>query len=217
MKTKPFVLAVVGGSASGKTRLAHALADHFAGHAAYVIPEDDYYVDAGNQPGFSASSFNFDEPAAKDHDLLASHLAALREGQPVEAPQYDFTTHCRKGETVVRGPAAVLIVEGLHLLASPHLAAQFDLTVYVDACDTTRLARRIQRDVAERGRTADFARQQFEEIVRPMHDLHVEPQRDAADLVVENMGAPDFDSLARPVVERIELAQPSSQDPATDR
>ncbi|WP_417490353.1 uridine kinase [Maricaulis sp.] len=206
MTQTPFLLAVVGGSASGKTRLAQALADHFAAHDAYVIPEDDYYVDAGNQPGFSASEFNFDEPAAKDHDLLADHLAALRQGRMVEAPQYDFTTHCRCGATVARAPAAVMIVEGLHLLASPQLAAQFDLTIFVDACDTTRLTRRIQRDVAERGRTEAFARQQFEQIVRPMHDLYVEPQREAADLVVENMGAPDFDALARPVVERVALA-----------
>ncbi len=202
---KPFLLAVVGGSASGKTRLAHALADHFSSHDAYVIPEDDYYVDAGNQPGFSASDFNFDEPAAKDHALLASHLAALRQGLPVEAPQYDFTTHCRCDTTVARVPAAVMIVEGLHLLASPELAAQFDLSIFVDACDTTRLSRRIQRDVAERGRTEAFARQQFEQIVRPMHELYVEPQRETADLVVENMGAPDFDALARPVVDRVSL------------
>ncbi|WP_339744362.1 uridine kinase [uncultured Maricaulis sp.] len=203
MRPRPFLLAVVGGSASGKTRLAHALADHFADHDAYVIPEDDYYVDAGHQPGFVAATFNFDEPAAKDHALLASHLAALREGQPVDAPQYDFTTHCRCDKTVERAPAGVLIVEGLHLLASPELAAQFDLTIFVDACDTTRLARRIQRDVAERGRTEASVKHQFNEIVRPMHALHVEPQRDAADLVVENMGAPDFKALAKPVVDRI--------------
>ena len=203
MRQEPFLLAVVGGSASGKTRLAHALADHFSRHDAYVIPEDDYYVDAGNQPGFSASDFNFDEPAAKDHALLARHLAALRQGRVVEAPQYDFTTHCRCGATVTRAPAAIMIVEGLHLLASPKLAAQFDLSIFVHACDTTRLSRRIQRDVAERDRTEGFARQQFEQIVRPMHELYVEPQRELADLVVENMGAPDFETLARPVVERI--------------
>lgn len=210
-RLRPFVLAVVGGSASGKTRLAQALAEHFSTHDAYVIPEDDYYVDAGHIPGFVAADFNFDEPAAKDHDLLASHLAALRLGEAVEAPQYDFTTHCRCDETVERAPAGLLIVEGLHLLASPLLAAQFDLTIFVDACDTTRLTRRIQRDVAERGRTEAFAKRQFEQIVRPMHDLHVEPQRDAADLVVENMGPPDFAALARPVVERIELARDSAQ------
>ena len=207
MRTKPFLLAVVGGSASGKTRLAHALADHFSDHDAYVIPEDDYYVDAGRQPGFVASEFNFDEPAAKDHDLLASHLAALREGETVEAPQYDFATHCRCARTVERAPAAVLIIEGLHLLASPALAAQFDLTIFVDACDATRLTRRIQRDVAERGRTEAFVKRQFDEIVRPMHALHVEPQREGADLVVANMGAPDFETLAKPVVDRIALQQ----------
>lgn len=204
MSRTPLLIAVSGGSASGKSRIAAELAAHYAGLGAYVIPEDDYYVDAGNQPGFDARSFNFDEPAAKDHALLMQDLDCLRRGESVEAPLYDFTTHCRSSETTQRQPAGVIILEGLHVLADARLCRRFDLTVFVHACDATRLTRRIERDVAERGRTADFARYQFEEIVRPMHDLHVEPQRDAADLVIDNMGAPDFTALARPVIARID-------------
>jgi len=201
---QPFLLAVTGGSASGKTRLAQALAEEFIAHDCYVIPEDDYYIDAGNMPGFDANTFNFDEPAAKDHSLLEAHLKALQSGQTIESPQYDFATHCRARTSKKRAPAPVLIVEGLHLLATPSLASVFDLTVFVDATDETRLERRIARDVAERGRTKDFVQQQFANLVRPMHDTHVEPQKLLADLVIENMGAPEFLSLGKSVIQRVE-------------
>lgn len=204
MSVRCLLIGVTGGSASGKSRIADQIAAHYRALEAYVIPEDDYYVDAGNQPGFDARTFNFDEPAAKDHGLLADDLDRLRAGETVQAPLYDFATHCRSLETVERSPAGVIILEGLHVLANNRLARCFDLTIFVDACDTTRLNRRIERDVAERGRTAEFARHQFETLVRPMHDRHVEPQRAAADLVIENMGAPDFARLAKPAIQHID-------------
>jgi len=201
---KPFILAVTGGSASGKTRLAQSLAHAFAQQGCYVIPEDDYYIDAGNMPGFDAATFNFDEPAAKDHGLLTAHLQTLQSGQPVNAPQYDFGTHCRCIDTVTRKPAPVLIVEGLHLLATPELAKVFDLTVFVDASDEIRFERRLARDVAERDRTPESVRLQYQTLVRPMHDKHVEPQRHRANIVIENMGEPDFDRMGAGIEARIQ-------------
>jgi len=206
--TQPvFLLGIVGGSASGKSRLAEALARHYAPRGAYVIPEDDYYIDATSIPDFNPDTFNFDEPAAKEHDLLAAHLGALKTGRPVEAPLYDFATHRRRPDTVVRTPAPVVLVEGLHLLASEAIADTLDLAVFVDACSLTRFERRLQRDVTERARTPESVKHQFETIVEPMHARHVEPQRDRADLVLENMGEPDFEALARPVIERVETGR----------
>lgn len=207
MSQSPVLIAIAGGSASGKSRFAEAVARALSDGGCTVIAEDDYYVDAGNLPGFDPHRFNFDEPAAKDHNLLVQHLQALKSGKAVDCPIYDFTTHCRAAETVRRSPDPVVIVEGLHVLASETLRACFDLTVFVYACDATRLARRVDRDVAERGRTAEFARHQFETHVRPMHDLHIEPQRAFADLVIDNMGAPDFDILVRPVIAAIQARQ----------
>jgi len=204
------LIAITGGSASGKTRLAQALAEHFSGQGSYVLSEDDYYHDAGNLPDFDPASFNFDEPAAKDHDLLAEHLDALRGGRPVSAPLYDFATHCRKADTARLVPAPVILVEGLHILATDRLRSLFDLSVYVSAGDDLRLQRRVTRDVAERSRTEAFARHQFETLVRPMHDLHVEPQKDIADLVLVNRGAPDFQVLMQPVLERLSQLAPTS-------
>lgn len=203
MTDRVFLLGIVGGSASGKSRLAAALARHFAPQGAYVIPEDDYYIDATAVPGFDPGRFNFDEPAAKEHALLADHLEGLKAGRTVQAPLYDFATHRRRSETVVRRPAPVILVEGLHLLASGAIERVLDLAVYVDACERTRFERRLRRDVSERARTPDSVRHQFETIVQPMHVRHVEPQRHKADIVVENMGRPDFDALAQPVIEQV--------------
>ena len=203
MTAPVYLVAIVGGSASGKTRLAHTLARRLGPEQAYVIKEDDYYVDAGNLPGFDPATFNFDEPASKDHNLLRAQLLSLKNGAPVAAPQYDFTTHCRCANPVRCEPAPVIVVEGLHLLASQHLAGLFDLTVFVEACRDTRFRRRLARDIAERDRSPEFVRDQFESLVEPMHIAHVEPQRDRADIVIENMGAPDFKRLVEPVLERL--------------
>lgn len=202
------LIAITGGSASGKTRLARTLAGHLDPFGCYVLSEDDYYVDAGRMPDFDPRNFNFDEPAAKDHDLLVEHLALLREGRAVDCPVYDFATHCRELTTQRRQSAPIIIVEGMHLLASEALRSLFSLSVYVSAGDDVRLARRISRDVEERSRTESFARHQFETLVRPMHDLHVEPQKAHADMVLVNRGLPDFETLMLPILEQLDLPIP---------
>lgn len=200
--SKVTLVAIVGGSASGKTRLAYAIAEHVPG--AYVIKEDDYYLDATLLADFDPDTFNFDEPASKDHALLVRHLKALKAGQGVDIPQYDFATHGRMAQTRHCEPAPLIIVEGLHAVATPELAALFDLIVYVSATRPVRFERRLKRDVAERGRTPESVRLQFETVVEPMHTLHVEPQKPLADIIVTNMGPPDFDCLAEPVLERLQ-------------
>ena len=193
------LIAVTGGSASGKSRLSTALAEHFHTHDACILAEDDYYIDAGDIPGFDEREFNFDEPAAKDHDLLVQHLAELRRGSAVHMPRYDFATHRRRAETQAFAPGRILIVEGMHILANANLRSQFDFSVYVSAGDEIRLERRITRDVAERSRTEEFARFQFETHVRPMHDLHVEPQKPHADMIIRNTGELSFAEMVNRV------------------
>lgn len=194
---RPFLLAVTGGSGSGKTTLARTLADLLLPIEALIIHEDDYYRDHGSRPGFDPLIFNFDEPAARDHDLLLSHLLALRRHEAVSAPRYDFTTHCRLPGAVEIAPKPVIIAEGIHLLASPELRAVFDLTVYLDVPDSVRLRRRLQRDVTERGRDAASVLRQFESAVLPMHRRHTEPARQHAHLVFaeDDNNAPFQESL----------------------
>jgi len=177
------IVAITGGSGAGKTTLARALARQL-GAGAVVIAEDDYYRCASTIRDFDAATYNFDAPAAKEHDLLRKHLQLARSGEAFEKPVYDLVTHRRQPQVERIAQAEALIVEGLHLLASPELRALFDLKVFVEADEALRLGRRMIRDVETRGRTPRAVLTQFFATVRPMHARHVEPQRGFADVVL---------------------------------
>lgn len=177
------IIAITGGSGAGKTTIARALARRL-GAAAVVIAEDDYYRCATSYPNFDASKHNFDEPNAKEHALLREHLMLAKSGAAFDKPIYDLTTHQRKPDVERIAHAEIVIVEGIHLLASEHLRELFDLKVYVEADESLRLGRRMIRDVEMRARTPRSVMAQFFTNVRPMHDMHIAPQRDLADLVL---------------------------------
>ncbi|PWE18200.1 uridine kinase [Marinicauda salina] len=210
------VIGVSGGSASGKTEIARAVARGAAPLSALVMAEDDYYGDHGGAPDFDAARFNFDHPDARDHGLLAEQLSALRAGRTIAAPVYDFTTHRRRAETRPIAPADIVLVEGIHLFCTEDLRAVFDLRVYVEAPDDVRLARRVLRDVAERGRDATAVVGQYLSTVRPMHREWTAPGREHADLVIRNDAAAArpaghleafFDTLAGPVLDAVRRAE----------
>ncbi|MEO1038752.1 MAG: uridine kinase [Pseudomonadota bacterium] len=209
---EPLIIGVSGGSASGKTEIARATARAAAPMSTLVLAEDDYYGDHGAEPGFEAPQFNFDDPAARDHRLLAEQLTRLKAGEAVDAPIYDFTIHRRRADTRVLQPADVIIVEGIHLFADAALRAAFDLRVFVDAPDDIRLARRLLRDVNERGRTPQSVVAQYLGTVRPMHHAWTLPTREHAHLVIRNDSAAArpsdglqtlFEQLAHPVIETL--------------
>jgi uridine kinase len=177
------IVAITGGSGAGKTTLARALARRL-GAGAVVIAEDDYYRCASTIEDFDAATHNFDEPAAKEHDLLREHLALARSGEAFDKPIYDLVTHRRQPQVERIAHANALIVEGIHLLASESLRTLFDLKVYIDADEALRLGRRMIRDVEMRGRTPRSVLTQFFTTVRPMHDKHIEPQRALADVIL---------------------------------
>jgi uridine kinase len=189
----PYFLAIVGGSASGKTELASALIASLPVGRATLLREDDYYHCSSRTPGFDPALFNFDEPAAKEQTLLAAHLVLMRNGAAIDRPNYDFTTHKRLAKATTIRPAPLVVVEGLHVLATPVLAAAFDASIFVETSEPVRLARRMERDTKERGRTAESVAHQFKTRVAPMHAVHVAPQQERASLSVR--GEDPLDAL----------------------
>ena len=183
------LIAITGGSGSGKSTLAQALAAALGPDQAVVVLEDWYYVDAAALPDFDASTFDFDHVAARDHALLARHLADLKAGRAVEAPIYSLIHHGRDPGGAPVPAAPVVIVEGIHLLATPAVADLFDLKVFVDTPADIRFIRRLLRDQAERGRTARSVIDQYLKTVRPGHERFTEPGRALADFVVADQTA----------------------------
>jgi uridine kinase len=180
--SRTIVIGLAGGSGSGKTTIAEALVDAIAGVA--YVRHDDYYRHRPELTFDDRTKVNYDHPDSLETSLLIEHLAALRDGQPVERPVYDFTTHLRSDEHVVVAPAPVVLVEGILVLADDELRRMMDLKIYVDTDADLRLARRMDRDLHERGRTAESVLAQYLATVRPMHLQFVEPSKKHADMII---------------------------------
>ncbi len=185
----PVLIAITGGSGSGKSTLAEAVVAALRPGAAVLMREDSYYRDAASLPGFDATTFDFDDVAARDHDLLREDLLRLKAGKPVTAPVYSFIHHGREPEGEVIPVAAVVIVEGTHVLCTPEVANLFDIRVFVDTPADIRFIRRLLRDQAERGRTVDSVIDQYLKTVRPGHERLTEPSRTRADFIVADATA----------------------------
>lgn len=206
--TTPFLIAVTGGSGSGKSTLAATLMAALPAGSAAFLSEDWYYADVGAAEGFDPALYDFDDLPVRDHARLIADLHALRAGATVRAPAYSFVEHRRTAEhAVVVEARRVVVAEGAHLLCNAEVAALFHLTVFVDTPADVRFIRRLIRDQAERGRTAQSVIDQYLRTVRPAHERLVEPARARADLVVGDHAGKVADAdpaelrrLARPVL-----------------
>ncbi|MEI8207147.1 MAG: AAA family ATPase [Kiritimatiellales bacterium] len=184
MTIKPRIVGIVGASGSGKTTVAHELAEQTG--TCCLISQDNYY--RGLPDGVAAKDWNFDDPAVIDLEHRARDLAALKRGEIVEGPRYIFSTHRRAPNTVTLNPAPVIIVEGLFLFTTGHLRDVFDLKIFIDVPLKVCLEHRVARDVVERGRTEAMIRQRWAEQVEPMYRKYVEPSRAFADLLLVPAG-----------------------------
>ena len=181
------VIGIAGGSGSGKTTLMKNLIAEF-GESATVISHDNYYTRHDELTYEERCKLNYDEPAAFDTDLMVRQLEMLRAGQAIDCPVYDFTVHNRSDETVRIAPAKVIIVEGILIFANPELRELMDIRIFVDTDADVRLCRRIQRDVNKRGRSLESVLTQYQDTVKPMHELYVEPSKKFANLIVPEGG-----------------------------
>ena len=187
MENNILVIGIAGGTGSGKTTLMKRLVERF-GSDVTVLSHDNYYRRRDEMPFEERCKLNYDEPAALETDLMAIHLDALRHGQAIDCPVYDFAQHNRSNDTVRIEPKPVIIVEGILIFENKPLRDLMDIKIFVDTDADIRLCRRIRRDVRERGRTLESVIEQYQTTVKPMHEKYVEPSKRYAHLVVPEGG-----------------------------
>ncbi len=183
-----YVVGVAGGTGSGKTTVAEHIVQALAPEHVCIIQHDNYYRDRQDLDYEERCQLNFDHPDALETELLITHLARLKSGEPVDIPIYDFKTHRRSEQTLRVEPRPVIVVEGILVFVDEHLRAQLDLKLFVDTPADIRVFRRIRRDLEQRGRTFASIREQYYATVRPMHLQFVEPSKSYADLIIPEGG-----------------------------
>jgi uridine kinase len=185
----PVILGLAGGTGSGKTTVARAILHAVGKKRIAFLAQDSYYREIKWKNQEELANHNFDHPDAIDTERLVADMAALKRGEAVEAPVYDFVNHHRSDKTDRVEPRKVVLVEGILLLAEPKIRELLDFKVYVDTDSDVRLCRRIQRDIQERGRVLEDVLYQYMHTVRPMHLEFVEPSKRWADVIVPEGGA----------------------------
>ena len=185
---QPLVIGIAGGTGSGKSTVARAIADGLPSRSVSVLDHDSYYRDRPDLPFEARTRLNYDHPEALDNDLLVQHLEELRAGRTVDVPIYDFVTHSRRADRRRVEPARVLIVEGILVFVEERVRRLMDIKLFVDTDADLRVFRRIRRDIEQRGRTFGSIRDQYYRNVRPMHLEFVEPSKRWADLIIPEGG-----------------------------
>jgi uridine kinase len=185
---KPLVIGLAGGAGSGKTTVARAIVRAAGEGNVTFLPQDAYYRAQSEVPFEVRVQTNYDEPSAFDTELLLEHIDTLLRGEAVARPVYDFAQYDRADRTVTLASAPVIVVEGILVLHDAQLRQRMTLKVFVDAPADERFIRRLERDVRERGRSAESVITQYRRTVKPMHDLFVEPTKQHADLIVPEGG-----------------------------
>ena len=180
------IIGIAGGTGSDKTTLTEHLVSRFGDDIA-VVHHDNYYKRHDDIPFAERRKLNYDHPNAFDTPLLVQHLDALRAGQPVACPTYDYTVHNRAAETITVVPAKV-VVEGILIFAEPELRERLDIKIFVDTDADVRILRRIVRDVRDRGRDLESIVTQYLTTVKPMHEMFVEPSKRYADIIIPEGG-----------------------------
>ena len=181
---EPIFLGIAGGSCSGKTTLVNALEKSLP-YEVSKIAFDSYYCDQGHLPLDERALVNYDHPDSLDVSLFIDDLRDLRSGKIISSPVYDFATHTRSTDSIEVMATEIVILDGILLLVFPEICELLDLKVFVDAPEANRSSRRVIRDEAERGRTAEQAEAQILRTVRPMHAKFVDPSMKKADLVID--------------------------------
>lgn len=182
------IIGIAGGTGSGKTTVVRKIMERLPKSEVGIISQDNYYKDSSHVPVEDRQKINFDEPAAFDWDLLLKHLMDLKQGRAIEMPTYSYLTCSRNEETIHLDPHEVVVIEGILVLSDPRLRNIMDIKVFVDADGDDRLIRVISRDCIERGRTPEAVIDRYQRVLKPMHQLHIEPAKKFANIIVPEGG-----------------------------
>jgi len=184
----PIVIGIAGGTGSGKTTVAQEILRRVGPDKIAYLPHDAYYKDHSHLSPEERALVNYDHPDSLETSLLVTHIQALKRGQTIERPVYDFTTHSRTKQTVRVEPRPIILVEGILIFVEPELRELFDVKIFVDTDADIRFIRRLRRDIQERGRTVESVIEQYLRTVRPMHLEFVEPSKRYADVIIPEGG-----------------------------
>jgi uridine kinase len=185
---RPLVIGVAGGTGSGKTTVSNAIVERVGRERITLLQHDSYYRDLAHMPIKQRAQVNFDHPDAFDNALFLAQLDALVCGETVRVPRYDFARYVRLQETSEVAPHQVVMLEGILIFADAALRERMDIKLFVDTEGDLRFIRRLQRDIAERGRTVESVIEQYLRTVRPMHLEFVEPTKRYADIIIPRGG-----------------------------
>jgi uridine kinase len=181
------IVGIAGGSGSGKSTFAKKIKETF-GEDAILIDQDAYYKDLSHLSSEERKEINFDHPESLDFDLISEHLLALKQGESILKPTYDFSTHSRTTTKQEIRPAKIIIIEGVLLFAVAEVRDLCDIKLFIDVEDDIRFIRRLERDIRERGRTLEDVKKQYIATVKPMHSLFVAPSKIHADVIIPGVG-----------------------------
>ncbi len=201
MNFQPFVIGVAGGSGSGKSTVTRQVLSSIGPEMAAVVMQDDYYLDQTDIAPEARHKTNYDHPDAFDWPLMMQHVQALRRGEAIEMPVYDFALHNRSSKSITVKPAPVIVIEGLFALYDAELRKMMSLKIFVDTAPDVRFIRRLQRDISERGRSTQSVIDQYLETVRPMHKQFIEPTKREADVILPHgANGPAVDIITTKVI-----------------
>lgn len=181
------VIGIAGGTASGKTTIVNKLKDFF-GDDVELISHDSYYKAHDDMPYEERAKLNYDHPSSFDTDRMIEDIKALKRGETVYIPVYDFSIHNRTDKTVKVEPKRVIMIEGILIFENKELRDLMDIKIFVDTDADERLMRRIIRDMKYRGRTIESIITQYQTTVKPMHEEFVEPSKKYADIIIPRGG-----------------------------
>ena len=180
----PLVIGVAGGSGSGKTTVVRRIIESIGDDQVTILEHDRYYRDRNDLRLEERAALNYDHPDSLETDLMVEHVRALKSGRSVDVPRYDFARFTRLPDSDLVSPRRAVIVEGILVFTDAALRELMDIKVFVDTDADTRFIRRLQRDVAERGRTVESVIEQYQTTVKPMHFEFVEPSKRYADVII---------------------------------